>query len=227
MIRSHVASPLRLQLWAFEACGPLNFLSTQWPGACSIELIPNINAAATNNKAACKSWKIYNLKAGNYFFFPVWKFFLFLVNNFLQKSQLPQGGFLVVITFLSCCITHPSFLPPPSHHLPLPYHASSNLQNGNHLRHQNYCWRWKGDESQVPCSACLLGFLMYHVLYFTHQDVTLKSYTAWRIEEATEKRGKGEAEPSCYCSCLTIKKTGKDSQVWQQSQPSRQCLTHE
>lgn len=92
MIRSHVASPLRLQLWAFEACGPLNFLSTQWPGACSIELIPNINAAATNNKAACKSWKIYNLKAGNYFFFSSLKVLFVPCKQFPSKITTTSRG---------------------------------------------------------------------------------------------------------------------------------------
>lgn len=131
---------------------------------------------------------------------------MLLVNNFLQKSQPPQGGFLIVITFLSCCITHPSFLPPPSHCLPLPYHASSNLQNGNHLRHQNYCWMWIGDESQVPCSACLWDSSCTVFCISLIKMSCLKNYTAWRIEETTERRGEEKAGPSCYCSCLPIKK---------------------
>lgn len=48
--------------------GTLDFLPAQWPGPCSVELISSINAAATNSKPACKSCKIYHLKAGIYFF---------------------------------------------------------------------------------------------------------------------------------------------------------------
>lgn len=36
-----------------------------------------------------------------------------------------------------------------------------------------------------------------------------KSYTAWRTGETTERRREEKAWPSCYCSCLPIKKTGK------------------
>lgn len=36
-----------------------------------------------------------------------------------------------------------------------------------------------------------------------------ESYTAWRIEETTERKGEEKAWPSCYCSCLPIKKIGK------------------
>ena len=87
-----VASPLRLEeLWAFEAHGTLNFLSTQWPGPCSIELISNINTAATNNKTACKSCKIYNLKAGIYFFFSL-KIFFAPCKQFPSKITTTSRG---------------------------------------------------------------------------------------------------------------------------------------
>lgn len=195
---------------------PSIFLSTQCPGPWSIELISTINAAATNSKNCLRL--LCNLQA-------IIIFCSSLKILFASSKQCPskitttsRGAFLVVMTFVRCCISHSPFLPP----FLLPYYAPSNLQNRQHLSHQYYCWRWAEDQSQVPCYICLLRFLSYHALYFTHQD-EWKLHSLQKRENHREERRKGWT----HFACLPIQEFEKDSRVWQESHSSRQCLTHE
>lgn len=108
------------------------------------------------------------------FFFPVWKFFLLLRNNFLQKLQPPSKGFSssYLIFELLCYSSFLSASPLPLS--PLPISRIIKFTEWKPFKTPNYCWRWRGHESQVPWSPCLLAFLTYCILYFTHQNVMLR-----------------------------------------------------